>query len=124
VKKTTQASIQYNKEAVEQVKEEMIPTEYVGKMASFFKSMSDENRVRIIHALSGQELCVNDLAVALDISQSLVSHQLKLLRLEGLVKPRREGKNIYYSLDDQHVVDMFHLAYTHVRHKVDEHHNE
>ena len=107
-------------EAVTCVKNEMIPDEYVTKLASFFKSVSEENRVRMIFALSKREMCVNDIAAALGISQSLVSHQLKLLKLEGQVKSRREGKNVYYSLDDQHVVDIFEEALKHIMHRMEE----
>ena len=105
---------------IENIEQDMIPDTYVEKLASFFKSVSEENRVRIIYALSKQELCVNDLAAALRLSQSLVSHQLKILKLEGQVKSRREGKNIYYSLDDQHVVDIFEEALKHIKHRVEE----
>ncbi len=100
--------------------QENITDAYVKKLASFFKSVSEENRVRIIYALSKQEMCVSDLALEVGISQSLLSHQLKLLKLEGQVKSRREGKNIYYSLDDQHVVDIFEEALKHIKHRMEE----
>ena len=74
----------------------------------------------MIFALSKREMCVNDIEAALGISQSLVSHQLKLLKLEGQVKSRREGKNVYYSLDDQHVVDIFEEALKHIMHRMEE----
>lgn len=120
MKKTVDSQISYNEEVVERVKREIIPDEYVTKLASFFKSVGEENRVRIIYALSLNEMCVSDLAVALGISQSLVSHQLKLLKLEGQVKSRREGKNVYYSLDDEHVVEIFEEALKHIRHRIEE----
>lgn len=122
MKKTADSQINYNKEAVECVKKDMIPEVYVEKLASFFKSVSEENRVRIIFALSKREMCVNDIAAALGISQSLVSHQLRLLKLEGQVKSRKEGKNVYYSLDDQHVVDIFEEALKHIMHRMEEEH--
>ena len=65
-------------------------------------------------------MCVNDIAGILEISQSAISHQLKQLKLEGQVKSRREGKNIYYSLDDQHVVDILEQALNHIRHKMND----
>lgn len=92
----------------------------VSKLSSFFKVIGDETRVKIIYALSQKEMCVNDISDILDISQSAVSHQLKQLRLEGQVKTRREGKNIYYSLDDQHVVDILNQALKHIQHKMKE----
>ena len=110
MKKAEDSQLNYNEEAVTCVKNEMLPDEYVTKLASFFKSVSEENR----------EMCVNDIAAALGISQSLVSHQLKLLKLEGQVKSRREGKNVYYSLDDQHVVDIFEEALKHIMHRMEE----
>ena len=120
MKKAEDTQLNYNEEAVICVKNEMIPDVYVTKLASFFKSVSEENRVRMIFALSKREMCVNDIAAALGISQSLVSHQLKLLKLEGQVKSRREGKNVYYSLDDQHVVDIFEEALKHIMLRMEE----
>lgn len=120
MEKTVDAQISFNEKTVETVKKNMIPDEYITRLASFFKSVGEENRVRIIYALSIQEMCVNDIAVAVGISQSLVSHQLKLLKLEGQVKSRREGKNIYYSLDDEHVVEIFEEALKHIKHRIED----
>ncbi len=92
----------------------------IEKVASFFKVLGDETRVKILYALYGSEMCVSDISDMLDISQSAVSHQLKQLKLEGHVKSRRNGKNIFYSLDDEHVVDIIHQAITHVTHKINE----
>ena len=82
MKKAEDSQLNYNEEAVTCVKNEMIPDEYVTKLASFFKSVSEENRVRMIFALSKREMCVNDIAAALGISQSLVK----------TVKARRTGE--------------------------------
>ena len=92
----------------------------VSKLSSFFKVIGDETRVRIIYALSQGEMCVGDISEILGISQSAVSHQLKQLRMEGQVKTRREGKNIYYSLDDEHVVDILNQALKHIKHELKE----
>lgn len=92
----------------------------VNRLSSFFKVLGDETRVKIIYALSQKEMCVNDLSEIIDISQSAISHQLKLLKLEGQVKSRRNGKNIYYSLDDDHIVDVLNQALSHICHKLDE----
>lgn len=110
----------YDEELVDNVRRELIPDEYITRLSSFFKAVGDKSRVQIIYALSIHEMCVNDLAAALDKSQSLISHQLKLLKLEGQVKPRRDGKNIYYSLDDQHVVDIMNEALKHISHKMED----
>lgn len=96
----------------------MLPDKLVEKLSSFFKVLGDDTRVKIIYALSRQELCVTDIAALLDISQSAISHQLKQLRAEGLVRVRRDGKNIFYALDDEHVLDIINVAISHVRHKV------
>lgn len=120
MKKELDSRIVYDDGNVERAKRDMIPDEYVAKLASFFKSVGEETRVRIIYALSINEMCVSDIAAVLGVSQSLVSHQLKLLKLEGQVKSRREGKNIYYSLDDEHVVEIFEEALKHIRHRIED----
>lgn len=84
------------------------------RMAELFKALGDATRVRILHALSFSELCVCDLACLLNMSSSAVSHQLRLLRGQRIVKYRKAGKNVIYSLDDQHVVDLLHLGLEHV----------
>ncbi|MEE0858819.1 MAG: metalloregulator ArsR/SmtB family transcription factor [Acutalibacteraceae bacterium] len=103
-----------------QSQEGFLDSSVVSKLSSFFKVLGDETRVKIIYALSDKEMCVNEISQILDISQSAISHQLKQLRLEGQVKTRRDGKNIYYSLDDEHVMDILNQALTHIRHKLKE----
>ncbi len=95
----------------------MISDKTVERLASFFKVLGDETRVRIICAVSEQEKCVSEISDELNVSQSAVSHQLKLLKMEGHVKSRRDGKNIYYSIDDEHVLDIIEKAISHIRHK-------
>ena len=97
-----------------------IPTELIPRAASFFKVVGDETRMKILCELAIRELCVNDIAEAVEMTKSAVSHQLRMLKDEGLVKARRDGKNIFYSLDDQHVVDLLDIAFTHIEHKTDE----
>lgn len=87
----------------------------VQRMAELFKSFGDPTRLRILAALSGSELCVCDLAALLSMSVSAVSHQLRLLRGARLVKFRREGKNAFYSLDDDHVYVLLQQGLSHVR---------
>ena len=94
-----------------------ISKELIIKAAAFFILFCDETRLKILCAISTDELCVNDIASALDMTKSAVSHQLRLLKDEGLVKSRRDGKNIFYSLDDQHVIDIIDIAFTHIEHK-------
>ena len=86
------------------------------RLAETFKALSDPNRVRIVSLLAESELCVCDLAAALEMSQSAVSHQLRTLRDLHLVRWRREGRQIFYALDDEHVTDLFERGLEHVTH--------
>ena len=88
----------------------------VSGMAAVFKVLADETRVRIISALVPMELCVGELAEALEMSVSAVSHQLRLLRRLRVVKRRRLGRRIYYSLDDDHIEMMYDYGLDHCRH--------
>ena len=122
-KKTESATapvLNYDPVIVKQVQAQMLDEKQLGAVSEFFKVLGDETRMKIINALSHGELCVSDIAAALEMTQSAVSHQLKLLRMAGQVKARREGKSIYYSLDDQHVIDILDEALTHIRHKINE----
>lgn len=94
-----------------------IHKELIPKAAAFFKVVGDESRMKIICTISDGEICVNDIADKIEMTKSAVSHQLKLLKDEGLVKARRDGKNIFYSLDDKHVEDIIEIAFTHIEHK-------
>ena len=94
------------------------PAELIPRAAAFFRVVGDESRMRILCTIATQEVCVNDIAQAVGSTKSAVSHQLKLLKDEGLVKSRRMGKNIFYSLDDQHVVDIIDISFTHIEHKL------
>ncbi len=86
------------------------------RLAETFKALSDPTRVRIISLLVDQERCVLDLAAALGISQSAVSHQLRILRGLRLVRWRREGRQVFYTLDDEHVAALYQCALDHVLH--------
>ena len=105
---------------VKKVQAQMLEKKQLSAVSEFFKVLGDETRMKIINALAHEELCVSDLAAALEMTQSAVSHQLKLLRMAHQVKARREGKSIYYSLDDQHVIDILEEALIHIRHKISE----
>jgi DNA-binding transcriptional ArsR family regulator len=86
------------------------------RLAETFKALSDPSRVRIVSLLVEAELCVCDLAAALDMSQSAVSHQLRTLRDLHLVCRRRKGRQVFYTLDDEHVTDLFQRGLEHVTH--------
>jgi len=85
------------------------------RLAQLFKAMADPNRLRILWALERGEMCVCDLAQFIGVSESAISHQLRLLRQLQLVTNRRQGPVLYYRLDDQHVGELIHLALEHLR---------
>ena len=94
-------------ERVIRVQSEIVTTEKAQQMAQFFGAMADPHRLKLISALAKAELCVCDLAAVVKMSDSAVSHQLRLLRNLRLVKHRREGRNVYYSLADKHIVNLY-----------------
>ena len=85
-------------------------------LAEIFRALGDPTRVRILHSLAASELCVCDLAAILGMSQSAVSHQLRLLRSLRLVRNRREGRMVYYALDDDHIEKLLAQGLDHVAH--------
>lgn len=88
--------------------------EPVYEVSELFKVFGDSTRARIICALNIEEMCVCDLAALLNMTQSAISHQLRILKTARLVKSRKQGKIVYYSLDDAHVGDIFAKAFEHV----------
>jgi ArsR family transcriptional regulator len=103
-------------ERVQAVLAHLVDDTTASQLAMTFKALSDPTRVRIVSLLRGDELCVCDLAAALGMSQSAVSHQLRSLRDLRLVRWRREGRQIFYTLDDDHVADLFQRGLEHVGH--------
>lgn len=101
-------------DVVKKVLQEQPADEYLYELADLFKVFGDTTRIRILYALFESELCVNDLAQLLNLNQSSVSHQLKLLKDAKLVKFRRAGKIIFYSLDDEHVRTILSMGMDHV----------
>jgi DNA-binding transcriptional ArsR family regulator len=93
---------------------QLLQSDTVGALADIFKVLGDPTRVRILDVLSRGELCVCHLAQLLDLTDSAVSHQLRLLRTTRVVRARREGRLIYYSLDDKHVLTLFRQGLRHV----------
>ena len=86
----------------------------VETVAETFRMLGDPTRVRMLDALGEGELCVGDLARVVGLSESAVSHQLRLLRTMRLVRVRREGRQAYYAVDDHHILELLHQARTHV----------
>ena len=101
-------------DVVERVKKSLPKEEVLYDLAEFFKVFGDSTRIKIICALFESEMCVCDLSALLKVSQSAISHQLKTLKAARLVKYRREGKVIYYSLDDEHIKHVFDEGLRHV----------
>jgi ArsR family transcriptional regulator len=86
-------------------------------VVDIFTALADPTRLRIIAALAGRELCVCDLAATVAQTESAVSHQLRAMRALGLVRPRRQGRLVYYTLDDDHVASLYDQALVHVAHR-------
>lgn len=101
---------------VEDTRKKMQPEAEYLDLAALFKMFGDGTRVKILHALEQNEMCVCDLAALLGMTKSAVSHQLKALRLSNLVKSRRDGQVIYYSLADDHVKYILDIGFDHIHH--------
>lgn len=102
---------------VKQAIEKMPNEEIFIRLAEFFKILGDKTRTKILFALDQNEMCVCDIANVLGMTKSSISHQLSFLRKSGIVKCRREGKEIYYMLDDNHVKELFEVGMEHIEHK-------
>lgn len=105
-----------HKDCVICVKESMLDNDTFLRLADLFKVFGDFTRIKIIYALFKKELCVCDIAEVLGMSQSSISHQLRVLKAARLVKYRKEGKTVYYSLDDEHIGNIFDAGLKHIEH--------
>ncbi|MFW5972270.1 MAG: ArsR/SmtB family transcription factor [Bacillota bacterium] len=103
-----------DEELVNLMKSEILDDDLVYELAETFKTIGDPTRIKILYALKERELCVCDLSELLDMSASAISHQLRVLRTNKLVKFRKEGRSVYYSLDDEHVLCLFGQGLQHV----------
>ena len=101
----------------EKVDSIILNEEIIYDIADFYKVFGDSTRIRILYALMEKELCVGDLVQVLNMNQSAVSHQLRVLRQNDLVKFRKDGKTIVYSLDDSHVTLLLQQGLEHILHK-------
>jgi len=106
-----------NHEIVEYTLSKMPDESIFSKLSSFYKIIGDPTRCKILYALELREMCVCDLANVLSMTKSSISHQLHKMKECGVLKCRREGKEVYYSPDDAHIVDIFRLSLEHVHHK-------
>ncbi|MFQ5815185.1 MAG: ArsR/SmtB family transcription factor [Candidatus Hydrothermarchaeaceae archaeon] len=102
-----------DEEKVRKVKEGMMGEYKALALSEVFKVLGDPTRVKILHTLLEEELCVCDIASLLGMTNSAISHQLRLLRINKLVKFRKEGKMVYYSLDDEHVKKLLEMGVEH-----------
>lgn len=103
-----------HEEVVNQVKDRMPEEEILYDLAELFKIFGDSTRIKILWALDEAEMCVCDISVLLNMTQSAISHQLRVLKQAKLVKNRKEGKVVYYSLDDEHVRQIFDQGLIHI----------
>jgi ArsR family transcriptional regulator, lead/cadmium/zinc/bismuth-responsive transcriptional repressor len=103
-------------EAITAARVDIIAPALAERLAETFKALGDPTRVRILSALSGTELCVCDLSGALEMTQSAISHQLGFLRRLHLVRARKQGRQVYYALDDDHIEQLFRGGLEHVAH--------
>ncbi|MDU2064752.1 MAG: metalloregulator ArsR/SmtB family transcription factor [Sporomusaceae bacterium] len=108
-------------EVVDRVRAKMPNEPILNEVSTLFKIMGDKTRSHILWALDQNEMCVCDLAALLNMTKSAISHQLRLLREAKLVRSHREGKNVFYMLDDNHVRDIFEKAFEHIIEKNNNH---
>ena len=106
-----------HEDAIEKIKLGLSKDEEIDRTAELFKVLGDPTRLKIVNALMLSEICVCDLAKLLGMSQPAVSHHLKTLRQTRLVKYRRDGKTIFYKLDDEHVANVFYQGLLHISHE-------
>lgn len=103
-----------DEELVNTIQEKMVDYNTVTDLSDFFKVLGDSTRLRLLLALEYGELCVTDLAYLLNMTISAVSHQLKSLRTAKLIKLRKVGKSVYYSLDDDHIKKLLNVSFEHI----------
>lgn len=101
---------------IDVLKEQLISEQIASGLAEVFKALGDPTRLKIIHTLLNKELCVHDIVQVLEMGQSAISHQLRYLRNLRIVKRRKVGKTVYYSLDDEHIEQIFVQMLQHMKH--------
>jgi ArsR family transcriptional regulator, lead/cadmium/zinc/bismuth-responsive transcriptional repressor len=100
---------------IEKARHQASPEKEAGRLADIYRALGDPTRLKMIMALREGEICVCDLAAFLGLTESAISHQLRFLKDQALVKKRREGQILYYSLDDDHIADLLRVGLDHVR---------
>lgn len=104
-----------HEDVIQKVKENMPEEDVLYSLGEFFKILGDGTRIKILNALFYSEMCVCDIAALLGMTQSAISHQLRVLKQGRLVKHRKEGKSVYYSLDDEHIKHIIEQGLTHIK---------
>lgn len=107
-------ALETQEDIVKSIQDKQPDDEILYDLAELFKVFGDSTRIKILYSMFENELCVNDIAKLLHLSQSSVSHQLRILKTSKLVKFRREGKSVFYSLDDEHVRAIISMGMEHV----------
>ena len=107
-----------HEDVVKATLEKMPKQELFNNLAEFFKIIGDITRTKILYALDQNEMCVCDIANVLGMSKSSISHQLAVLRKSGIVKCRKDGKEVYYTLEDEHIQKVFEVGIEHVEHNI------
>ena len=105
-----------HQEIVEEIQKKMYPEERFKKLATIFKLIGDPTRCKILFTLTHHEMCVCDLANVLNMTKSSISHQLAILRNNGVVRYRKSGKEVYYTLEDIHITKLFQMGLDHINH--------
>lgn len=106
-----------HKDIVDTVKQNILDNKTLLDITEFYKAFSDSTRIKIINALDIHEMCVCDISVLLNMTKSAVSHQLKYLKDKDIVKCKKQGKVVFYSLADQHVKQLFEICHEHIQEK-------
>ena len=109
---------QVHQEIVERVKADLLDDEIIRVITDFFKVLGDPTRIKIIQILFKNELCVCDLSAIMGMNQPAISQQLKILKQANMVKYRRDGKNVFYALSDEHVHKIFEQVYLHIKERI------
>ena len=102
---------------VKESKKNMLKLKAITDMSNFFKILGEPTRIKILNTLDNNEMCVCDIANVLNMTKSTISHQLNILRINNIVKYKKVGKEVYYTLDDEHVKEVFEIALSHIGHK-------
>lgn len=106
--------VEVHEDKINELQKDMLPQETFNDVSALFKMFADPSRLKILSLLFKEELCVCDISCLLDMSQSAVSHQLSVLRSNRIIKFRKVGKNVYYTLDDQHIQMIYNAGLEHV----------